>query len=173
MLFSDWQATTHALQPVQVLRSIAIPQAFILFVLVLGIERKVRVLTGIGMRVLAVAVPLPLKLRDRLRPHKLAVADYFRVDHVVHLRDGEEHPVSGLIDLQPGTGPRRVRSAEHVGIEARAGPHATGALPAIPEMNGDGVIGMAGHDPDGSDDFAPVVIKLDSVGIDLPGPACL
>ena len=71
-----------------------------------------------------------------------------RVHRLHALRGGELVGVASLADLNAGGDPRRGAGAQRVRVEALRGADAAGALAAVAEGDGDGVVGMAGLNPD-------------------------
>src|SRR5690242_14396939 len=82
---------------------------------------------------------------------------------MLFLRAGEGVLRTGLDDLEAGSEPGGIRSAEGVRIETHAITDAAGAGAPVTEMHGDGIISMTGKDPDGRPHFAPCVVEFDEV----------
>ena len=78
-------------------------------------------------------------------------------------------PPRGLADLEAGCRPRRLGASDLVGVEARAGADAARRRPAVAEMDGDAVLGLARLDPHRRLDAAAVDRELDDhLGLERP-----
>ena len=108
------------------------------------------------------------KSSDVRRAHEVAAL------HVlVHLRAGERVRCARLRDLDAARDPERVGRADRVRVEAGARAEPPGARAAVAEVDGDGVVRVAGLDPDGRLDGPPAERDADDVllGEREPGAA--
>jgi hypothetical protein len=87
---------------------------------------------------------------------------------VVLLGAGDPLALLGLADRQPGGEPGVLGGAQQVGVEAdpllAGAADPPGVHPAVAQVDGDGAVGVAGHDPDGGADGPVAVLQLDDVG---------
>src|SRR5262249_109287 len=85
---------------------------------------------------------IAMELLDRRRAHHVAA-----LERLLNLRASERVPSPRAADLQPGSRPWAARSADLVRVEPGAGAHAARAAPAVSEVNGDAVVGLARENP--------------------------
>src|SRR6266700_639590 len=84
--------------------------------------------------------------------------------HTLHaLGGGEFVGVSGLANLYAGGDPRGGGGAQGVGVETLRSADAASAGASVAEGDGNGVVGMAGLNPDGARDFLAVEFEFDYV----------
>src|SRR3984885_6581313 len=84
--------------------------------------------------------------------------------HALHaLGGGELIGLSGLADLYAAGNPGIGAGAQRVGVKALRSTYTSGALAAVAEKYGDGVVGVAGLNPDRTLDFLSVELEFDNV----------
>ena len=95
------------------------------------------------------------ELVHRSLPDKLA-----SLHAVVVLRAREYAPVAGLPDLEAVSRPRLIRGADRVRVETGPVSDVSRSRPAITEVNGDGIAGLARQYPNRTTDRAAAVAQL-------------
>src|SRR5262249_16900004 len=82
---------------------------------------------------------------------------------VMKLRRGQRLAPARLADRQALAEPRRVGSADRVCVEPHPCADAAAARATVTEMNRRATVRVTGRDPDGREQFAPLVLQLDDV----------
>src|SRR5262249_8505577 len=82
---------------------------------------------------------------------------------VMKLRRGQRLAPARLADRQALAEPRRVGSADRVCVEPHPRAGAAAARATVTEMNRRATVRVTGRDPDGREQFAPLVLQLDDV----------
>ena len=118
------------------------------FIWIVRIEREV-----VGRFVFFGEVRLFAIFGERGFADQGAMAAVGRVHRLHALGGGEFVGGAGLFDCDPCGCPGGGGGAQSVGVEALGGADAAGAGTSVAERDGDGVVGMAGLNPDGAGDF--------------------
>src|ERR1017187_9934853 len=87
------------------------------------------------------------------------------VEHVIHLGAGEGVGAGNLVDVHAQVLPQGGGGAQAVGIKADAGAGPAGVGAAIAEVQGDGLIHVAGLNPDRSAQLAALVGELQHAAV--------
>src|SRR5262249_57458608 len=82
---------------------------------------------------------------------------------VMKLGRGQGLASARLVDRHALAEPRRVGSANRVGVESQPRADADAARATVTEMNRRATIGVTGLDPDRREQLAPLVLQLDDV----------
>ena len=136
MLFSDWQPSTQALQPVQVFRSTAMPHLWPVY----SHSFQSEISGGLWMPRWSTKCGSFAVLLERAFAHQaghalldLGGADL--VDGVVVLRRGQPVLAAGLAQLQAVAAVQPVPGAQLVGVEAGVLPDAAGVVAAVTQRS--------------------------------------
>src|SRR5580692_2729507 len=81
------------------------------------------------------------------------------------LGHGEIIFIAGLLDFQSVGGPRRIGSANEIGVEARPGADAAGAAASVAQVQRVAVVRVAGNDYDACFRFVPSELQLYVIAI--------
>src|SRR5437867_1299430 len=87
---------------------------------------------------------------------------------VMTLSVGQRILLACLLEFQARIKPGSCDRTDRVGIKSQVTTDLPGARPTVPQMNGDGIIGVARQNPDGSLQLAALVMQLDPFFICQP-----